>query len=99
MFGSIYDEIFTTIEPLEDGFYYNNKSHIGEMVIWNNQKIRIRGEPLKAKRISSIAYGDTKDTAQITVVYHLMKQETTNRKTRNTVKTRQQLENETGKNL
>ena len=93
-------KILTNIETLEDGYYYNNKSHFGEMVIWNNQKIRIREKPLKAKRTSSIAYGETKDIAKITAVHQLMKQETINGKKHiNTVKTQQELENETGKNL
>ena len=44
------------------------------------KKVRIREEPLTDTRISSIAHGDTKDTAQITVVNHIMKQETIKKK-------------------
>ena len=54
-----------------------------------NRKIGLQmnpwGEPLKATRVTSIAYGETKDTTKITTVYHLMKQVTTNGISRNKI--------------
>ena len=63
------------------------------MSIQDNQKKRIKGEPLTATRTSRIAYGDTKDTVQITVVNHLMKQETENEKRINTAKKKHEFKN------
>ena len=49
------------IKQLEGGIYYNNKEYLGEMVIWNSQKIRAREELLKATKVTSIAFGKKKE--------------------------------------
>ena len=91
--------MFTGIEPLEDGLYYKNRTTVGDMVKWNNQKIKIRGEPLKATRLTSIAFGATKDEPGITIVNHLLKEIATIRDPITTIKTRQDIEQETNKDL
>ena len=35
--------IFTGVEKLEEGFYHTYPQYMGEMVIWDTQKIRTRG--------------------------------------------------------
>ena len=45
--------VFTGIEEIEDGFYYKfsegDNASVGDMVIWNNQKIKSKGETLSAE--------------------------------------------------
>ena len=95
--------IFTGVENLEEGFYHKNTAHLGEMVIWDTQQARTRGIQLTARGAASIGYGETRDTLGITTIYHLIKavpkpiREST--KTSNETKSRQNLEQETGKTL
>ena len=89
------------MEQLEEGFYHKNTNYIGEMVIWNTQKIRTRGIQLTARGANSIGYGRSRDTLGITTIIHLIKPmpksitESTQRT--NKTKSRQELEKETVK--
>ena len=73
------------------------------MVIWDTQQVRTRGIQLTARGAASIGYGETRDTLGITTIYHLIKtvpkpiKEST--KKSNETKSRQNLEQETGKTL
>ena len=73
------------------------------MVIWNTQKIRTRGIQLTARGANSIGYSRSRDTLGITTINHLIKPmpksitESTQRA--NKTKSRQELEQETGKAL
>ena len=101
--NKFWKSIFTGIEKLEEGFYHKNTAHLGEMVIWDTQQVRKRGIQLTARGVASISYGETRDTLGITTVYHLIKavpkpvEEST--KKANETKSRQNLEQETGKTL
>ena len=64
--------IFTGVEKLEEGFYHTYPQYMGEMVIWDTQKIRTRGIQLTARGANSIGYGETRDTLGITTINHLI---------------------------
>ena len=71
------------------------------MVIWDTQQIRTKGIQLTARGANSIGYGETRDTLGITTIYHLIKAlpKSINESTKkpNETKSRQDLEQETGK--
>ena len=60
------------MEKLEERFYHTYPQYMGEMVIWNTQKIRTRGIQLTARGATSIGYGETRDTLGITTINHLI---------------------------
>ena len=70
--------VLLCIENIKDGLYFNNNKSLGDMVFWNNQKILVRGEPMKATRVTRIAFGETKDKPGITIVNHIMESVETN---------------------
>ena len=78
----------TGIECIEDGFYYDNKDCIGDMVLWDNQNIKVRGQTLKRTKITSIAFGTDKDELRITYVTQLIKEAELNIGTIKRIKTR-----------
>ena len=69
------------------------------MVFWDNQRITVGVTPLKAGLQTSIAFGEPKKISKITTIRHLIHTTTIKRVTKQTLKTRTQLENETGKTL
>ena len=71
--NKFWKSIFTGIENLEGGFYHINSKYIGEMVIWNTRRIRLRGIQLTARWANSIGYGKTRDSLGITTINHLIK--------------------------
>ena len=93
--------IFTGIEDLEEGFYYRNPHYLGEIVIWSTQNIRIDGRQLRAGGINSIAYGNTRDETGITTINHLIvpskKPIDTETREPNRIKTKEELQIQTGK--
>ena len=95
--------VFTGIEDIEDGFFYKfsegDKASVGDMVIWNNQKIKSGGEILPATRATSIAFKNTKEEPGITIVNHIIKSPSWNENTVKRIKTRMELEKETGKDI
>ena len=64
--------IFTGIEKLEEGFYYTYPQYLGEMVIWNTQRIRTRGIQLQARGVNSIGYGESRDELGITTINQII---------------------------
>ena len=90
-------------EWLEEGFYHKNTIYIGEMVIWDTQKIRTRGIQLTARGANSIGYGESRDTLGVTTINHLIKAVpkyiTEATKKPNVLKSRQELQQETRKTL
>ena len=93
--------VFSGIEDLEEGFYYANPQYLGEMVIWGTQNIRTDGRQLKAGGINSIAYGRTRDETEITTINHLIthveKPIDTDTRESNRIKTKAELQIQTGK--
>ena len=65
----------------------------------NHQRITLRGSPLRTGLHGDIAYGETKQTPKITTIRHLIQTTTVDRITTQNLKTREQIENETGKTL
>ena len=53
--------VFTGIQEIKHGFYDKFRSSVGDMVIWNNQKIKSGGETLSATRATNIAFKNTKE--------------------------------------
>ena len=72
-------------------------------MIWGTHKIRTRGEQLTARGVNSIGYGGTRDQLGFTTINHLTKpvpKSITESATKsNETKTRQELEQETGKTV
>ena len=64
--------ILTGVEELEEGFYYTYLQYMGEMVIWNTQKVRSRGIQLTARGANSIGYGESRDELGITTINQLI---------------------------
>ena len=95
--------VFTGIEDLEEGFYYANPQYLGETVIWSTQNIRKDGRQLRAGGINSIAYGATRDETGITTINHLIipakKPIDTDAREPNKIKTKEELQIQTGKAL
>ena len=89
------------IEDLEEGFYYANPQYLGETVIWSTQNIRKDGRQLRAGGINSIAYGATRDETGITTINHLInpaeKPIDTDTREPNRIKTKEELQIQTGK--
>ena len=69
------------------------------MVFWDNQRITLRGSPLRTGLHGNIAFGETKQTPKITTIRHLNQTTTIDRVTTQNLKTRAEIENETGKTL
>ena len=95
--------VFTELEDLEEGFYYTNPKYLGETVIWGTQSIKIDGRQLKAGGINSIAYGKTRDETGITTINHLITPTKTPNDIetgeKNKIKTREEIQIQTGKTL
>ena len=95
--------IFTGIEDLEEGFYYANPQYLGETVLWSTQNIRTDGRQLRAGGLNSIAYGTTRYETGITTINHLIiptkKPIDTDTREQNKIKTKQELQTQTGKEL
>ena len=91
------------MEKLKEGFYHTYPQYMGEMVIWDTQKIRTRGIQLTTRGANSIGYGETRDTLGITTINHLIKPMpksiTEATKKPNSTKSKQALEQQTGKIL
>ena len=94
---------YSRMEQLEEGFYHKNTNYIGKLVIWNTQQIRTRGIQLTARGANNVWYCRSINTLGITTKNHLIKPtpksitESTQRA--NKTKSRQELEQETGKAL
>ena len=97
--NKFWKKIFTSTENLEEGFLYKHKEHLEDMVFWDNQRITLRGSPLKTGLHGNIAFGETKKISKITTKRHLVQTTTLNGVTTQNLKTRAQLENKTGKTL
>ena len=73
------------------------------MVIWNTQKVRTRGIQLRARGVNSIGYGESRDELGITTINHLIKSvpKPINEDTKkaNITKTKEDLEQQSGKTL
>ena len=95
--------VFTGIKELEDGFYYTHPQYLGEMVIWGTQNIRTGGMQLNAGGIHSIANGRNRDETGITTINHLInpvgKSIYTDTQESNKIKTKAQIQAQTGKEL
>ena len=95
--------VFTGIEDLEAGFYYKYPQYLGEMVIWGTQNIKNGRTQLNAGGITSIAYGRNRDETGITTINHLINQVGksiyTDPREPNKVKTRAQIQTQSGKEL
>ena len=93
--------VFTGIKDLEKGFYYANPQYLGETVIWSTQDIRTDGRQLRAGGINIIAYGRTRDETGITTINHLIthveKPIDTDTRESNRIKTKAELQIQTGK--
>ena len=95
--------IFTGIEKLEEGFYYTYPQYLGEMVIWNTQRVRTRGRQLQARGVNSIGYGESRDELGITTINQIIipvpKPINEETKKSNIIKTKYNLETQTKKIL
>ena len=47
--------ICTGVENLEEGFYHINPQYMGEIVIWDTQKIRTKGVQLTAREATTVS--------------------------------------------
>ena len=76
---------------------------MGEMVIWNTQKVRSRGIQLTARGANSIGYGESRDELGITTINQLIipvpKPINEDTKKANKTKTKNYLGQQTGKTL
>ena len=76
---------------------------LGEMVIWGTQNIRTEGRQLRAGGINSIAYGRNRDETGITTINHLIspagKSIDSDTKESNRIKTKADLQIQTGKDI
>ena len=54
--NNFWKAIFIGVENLEKGFEHINPQYMGEMVIWDTQKIRTRRIQLTARGANSIGY-------------------------------------------
>ena len=76
---------------------------MGEIVIWNTQKVRTRGLQLQARGVNSIGYGESRDELGITTINQLIipvpKPINEETKKSNIIKTKYILENQTEKIL
>ena len=88
------------IKQLEDGLYYTDKEYLGEMVIQNSKQNESQRGPLKVNRVTSIDFANRRKIRKtnITTINHLTKRIQNNGKETN-MKTGQDLEQETGKDM
>ena len=73
------------------------------LVLWSTQNIRTDGRQLRAGGLNSIAYGTTRYETGITTINHLIiptkKPIDTDTREQNKIKTKQELQTQTGKEL